>query len=235
MSLMNLLATGRTLDTAQDAPTRYKMAPQNFLPKFVSASRGISGAPAFAPVPAAPARPLASQQAAKKLETGSLFEFSGAKNLRADASTQNGDAKKIETMAVEGAAVTPTVPTTPAEAVVPWPKEKAKNPGRTIAPAFINPFAASSKASRRKWRLQEILFVRRKRRASGDLVQAEWSLDKVAVVRNDLSDADLEIVRATAPRVEEPERVAQTVERESGESGLVRLALKFFRMKRFGI
>jgi|ERR1043166_7731248 hypothetical protein len=232
MSLMNLLATGRTLDTAQDAPTRYKMTQQNFLPKFAPASRGISvTAPA---VFAAPANPVAPRIEAKKLETGSLFEFSAP-----------GDSSPVALLPIEAAKKIETIPAVSVRA------EKGKNPCRTPAPAFVNPFAGSATTARRKWRLHEVLFMRRKRRTGGDLIQTEWTLDKVAVVRNDLSDTDFEIVRASSAPPEKLERTAPVVPSESatataaagqagetvesGASGLMRLALRFFRMKRFGI
>lgn len=52
-------------------------------------------------------------------------------------------------------------------------------------------------APRRTWSLKRALFLRRApKTANNAAVQTEWALERVTVVRNDLSETDLEIVSA---------------------------------------
>jgi hypothetical protein len=61
-------------------------------------------------------------------------------------------------------------------------------------------------------------------------VQAELSLEKVQVVRNDLSDADLEIVPAAVPVVPEqlPSLMAAAGKQEPDGNAWTRLTTRFF-------
>lgn len=58
----------------------------------------------------------------------------------------------------------------------------------------------NASVQQRKWSLKQVLFVRRSQQTvDGRAVQTEWALEKVMVMRNDLSDSDLEIVAARKP------------------------------------
>ena len=219
MSLMQLLATSRSIDAAKDGPTRYKMAEQNLLPRFSVPRRGARGAP-----PEAPANSVASlvnePVPPSRLETASLFDF----HLRPSKATQ-------KTPAVPSSKL-PSLAAAPVELAHPAPEPEATIAKQTL-PEAANPFVAvpSVKIKKSRWSLFETLFVRRrKKHRNGKLVQGEWVLDQVTVVRNDLSDADLEVVAGEASAREGS--AARTSKRESMTQALARFTTRFQRMER---
>jgi hypothetical protein len=176
MSVLRLLATGRSLVGLKEPVSPYRMRTQGLLPKFGS-SKNPFAAPTRPEPPAAPARQ----------ETGTLFE--------AEPKPQP-------------VTPTPVKPAKPVRAVAAAPMAAAavvepKPPG----PARVDPAALAKSSSIWGWVKQlspRSLLVRRGPGApksarswpSHRPVQAELSLDKVKVVRNDLTDTDLEIVPA---------------------------------------
>ena len=86
----------------------------------------------------------------------------------------------------------------------------------------------------RRWALKRSPFKSSLRSAPRPAVQGEFSLDKVKVVRNDLSDSDLELVAASKP-VTAPEPAAGNIfagALESKKSSLLsRVRSRLFRAK----
>ena len=147
MRIMRLLAVGQSIIGVKDGPSRYKMAEQNLLPKFASATRPLASG-----LTIKSARPGDGSVAkANKTENASF-----AAKARTDGSP---------------AAIKPCVPAKTAAIPAKGPLSLFKQ----------NPFV-----SRPATKINRLP------------VQAELSLDAVKVVRNDLSDADLEIVPVTS-------------------------------------
>ena len=99
-----------------------------------------------------------------------------------------------------------------------------------------SPFSNAS-AQQRNWSLKQILFVRRSRKiVEGRAVQTEWALEQVTVVRNDLSDSDLEIVPARRPLppkpVANPSWLFWKRQREVSSSPWNRWASRIFAMRK---
>ncbi len=171
MSLVRLLTTGKSLIGIKDSTSRYQMRHRHLLPKF-----GAERNPFAAPAASTPARVLAS---------------------KSPAAASPGPAASVRGMS-------------PAEAAAARLKETKRLP--TAGPAEAKPATRkpSVLALARGWFsrwLQEL--TRRHRqlprnpapksaisRSGRPPVQDELSLDQIKVVRNDLSEADVEIVPA---------------------------------------
>jgi hypothetical protein len=191
MSLLKLLAAGRSLIGTRAAQSPYRMRTENLLPKFESSKNPFAakakaeaqeqpkaGKPTTQPTGAA-ARPA-------KMETTSLF-----------------DAKPADVVAapVKVADVQPVVVEQRAKAEAPKVLEASKAPAHehsTVA-------AGKKRVAFGEWmnKLNPLKLLpaesegrKKPSRAPREPVQAELSLEKVRVVRNDLSDADLEIMSA---------------------------------------
>ena len=160
MSLLRLLAAGRSLVGLNQPNSRYRVTSQRLLPRFVSKgnpfrtqadgaekSRLTSAEPPEAAPPAATSQvlPAASIHACKQIEIAPVKPKSAAK----PASQKWADWASKCAATVAGA-----IHARPAK------------PAKPAIPAFAKP-----------------------------LVQGELSLERVKVVRNDLSDSDLDIVR----------------------------------------
>src|SRR5579859_1432490 len=209
MSLMRLLTTGKSLVGMQDNLSRYRLTKQRLLPKFNSKKNP------FAPsVKAEPAKPAADEVPPAAAETGPFFEnktgdpaaSAGARSIERDSA----GASPFHRGGVESISVPPAKTGAKADgvtAVVP-PREPVlanRNGQRDLAP----PLAARSRKSALagNWlKVAGLLSGRlaRKQKTSGPKparkpVQCELSLEKVKVVRNDLSDTDLEFRAARKP------------------------------------
>jgi hypothetical protein len=179
MSLLRLLATGKSLVGMPDTNSRYRMRTQNLLPKFGSAKNP------FAPPPPSMESPGGNVNVPPaKLETASLFE---------PAAQEPVPAKPAKPAATKESKTPPRQPVNPA----PSAKVEAKT---AASPAPVVP---SSKPGRlagwvKKLNPLSLLPPRRgeggRGRPARKHVQTELTLEKVRVVRNDLSDNDLEIV-----------------------------------------
>jgi hypothetical protein len=178
MSLLRLLATGKSLVGMRDTESRYRMRTQNLLPKFGSAKNPFAPAPPNAQTPTSPANPPMPH-----LETGSLFD---------------SPPKELPKQPVTKQAKTP--PRRPADADVPV-KAEVKLPATPIAPTPVR----SPAPKPRRWsgwigKFNPLALLPSKGgdggrgRGARKPVQAELTLERVRVVRNDLRDTDFEIV-----------------------------------------
>lgn len=194
MSLLRLLTTGKSLVGMQDTNSRYRMRTRNLLPKFGS-GRNPFAAPAPKGNGPAPG-------ASSKLETGSLFESAQPEPSTPAKPVEKKEtrkpivlpAKPVESPKVEVeakpmvAAATPALAPAPAIATarsVSKPKPAAKSPAWTGWMKKLNPLALLS-----QWGGDRA----GRNRPARKPVQTELTLDRVRVVRNDLSDTDVEIV-----------------------------------------
>jgi hypothetical protein len=174
MSLLRYLATGKSLVGMRDTESRYRMRTRNLLPKFGSAKNP------FAPAAAKPESPGGSPNApAGKLETASLFEPPSMERP-----------KPVETKEAKAPARQPVKADLPAKAEVklmatPAPSSAAPKPRRWTAwIRKLNPLSL----------LPPMRGGGGRNRTAHKPVQAELTLEKVRVVRNDLNDTDFEIV-----------------------------------------
>ena len=236
MSLMQFLTVGRSFGGAKEGPNRYRVNEQCLLPKFGKPN------PTFRTTTLMVAPKVAADRSRIGVgETGSLFDlqpprppgnecFPATRSARQDstpvvppvrssANTHLGEPPKpkdpIKAIASIPGNGKDTLNRRPEVAQAELPVVPAPNPFATpSAPAVVtDPSRIPPPKKRWQWLLEGMLYTRRKnvstRRAP---VQREWSLGGVTVVRNDLSDADLEVVPATAVRSESARRpAAETV------------------------
>jgi hypothetical protein len=110
-------------------------------------------------------------------------------------------------------------------------------PAPSILPGSQAPVKASGQKPR--WSFFGRLFRRKPpRNTFGVPVQTEWKLEQVTVIRNDLSDSDLELIpagRRPAPLPEPPastrEPAPQPAAHPQGAKGRARLSFRFFKSK----
>ena len=169
MRMVRLLAAGKSLVGAEDPGTRYRMTDPRALPKFGSPQNPFRSKTKLEP---------AQSEAAAGPSTscmGSVLPL-GTPNVQAD----------------------PTVPQDE-------PKRASSQPACAPTHRQSDPLPAGW-LRRLAGMLSSMLWWRRTAagnypapRLTKPLVQGDLSLDNIRVVRNDLSDADLEIVRAEAP------------------------------------
>jgi hypothetical protein len=239
MSLINLLNVGKSFGEAKDRPHRYKISPQSALPRFAAARRPISLAPTIKERPVkskmfqqrSPTETGAVSKAAPdssgRLVQMALAQFSQSKSQRhkivpvsgaADGSESNTIFRVVEPQPAAIVAVTASapVPAPPAKRQERPRPEKHDDSGdnnpRTPLRAEVPPMNRGW----RNWRLFRKWFKGGK---ASKPVQIEWALDKVTVVRNDLSDADLEVVTVQAGDVPPAKPVGWLGKREfAGEA-----------------
>ena len=226
MSLIRFLAAGSSLRGIKDRRSPYKMVQQNLLPKF-GAEKGEEKAPApqAAPTPQPPAvsrpvvRPKHGQQTRERMrmsESGADPKNDAPDGLKPGPQSQQGrggtrpyraagdlkpspqSVEKMQTSAAEGVAKKMPVETTGTGGIFRrWAQMK-------------NPFRAKPVV-----------------RKAVPPVQAELRLESIKVVRNDLSEADLEIVpRAAAKELEPP--VSGSATPQSSRVAWQRIATRLF-------
>jgi len=184
MSLLRLLAAGRSLVGMKDITARYRMRTAGLLPKFGSPKNPFA-APTKAEPKAKPGiAPLAVPTAAKpepvKMETVPLFD--GKPKAPAAPKTPVAPVKAKEPLREVIQAARPELKPKPARPVTAAGKPVAFGGWVTK----INPLPLLR-------RLKPGANKSPKARAA---VQGELSLEKVKVVRNDLNDADVELMPA---------------------------------------
>jgi hypothetical protein len=216
MSFSKLLAAGKSLVGMPDTDCRYRVRTENLLPKFISPKNPFAQP---APKPAAPPAPPAetSRPTAARMETAPLFESDRAKtdpvrevkvSIARPGRPVKVEIRRTEVNApsepsrVRDETPTPEVKGAPAPAGVEngVTALKAKTLPPTLAPTPAKPAETGRWFGwMKKLNPLALLFKGRggimasRGRIGKSPVQAELSLDRVQVVRNDLRDADLEI------------------------------------------
>jgi hypothetical protein len=174
MSLLRLLATGKSLVGMPDTNSRYRMRTRNLLPKFGSAKNPFAPPPPSLEAPGGTASPSPA-----KLQTGSLFEPAPPEAAKPVAIKEPK-----------------TSPRRPAAIVAPTKAEA--RPVTSAAPAMPSAKPGRWAGWVKKLNPLSLLPPRRgdggRGRPSRKPVQTELTLEKVRVVRNDLNDTDLDIV-----------------------------------------
>lgn len=198
MSLMQLLAMGKSIGTIQDRPTPYKMRQQNLLPKF-----GVSSPESV------------------RYDNGGTVEPSpgrsdGATVRRSDSTTGLGvssepaaeDTKAVDTGS--SPSQSESARTSRAASLAPQPSERTSGPRSVAFPLG-------------RWTALKKPLEWKSRGKGGPPVQTELGLDMVKVVRNDLSESDLEVVSA---------KVSPEVAIKSGRVLWRQLCTRWFRWGR---
>jgi hypothetical protein len=221
MSLGKLLAAGRGLMGIRDNGSRYQMRTEALLPKFHSDKNPFGTSPVpeltrrepakVAAAAVASPKPEATKSEPAKLVTHSLFESQAA------------------TVALVPRAETADAP--PTEPVTPARIESVNVQPPRVEPPVTRPAAAPAKPrlSLAAWvkKLNPLKYLplrapgakAAKSRAVRTPVQTELSLERVKVMRNDLSEADLEVVRARPAQLGLAPKATPSVQRLQSLSG----------------
>ena len=191
MRMVRLLAAGKSLVGAKDPGTRYRMTGPRALPKFGSAQNPFRSKPKLEPSPLP--GPLPSDGRGRRAQS------------EAPASAS---ASCVGSVLPLGSPIVQADPTVPQDE----PKRASCQPAGGSTHRQRDPLPSDGRGKGGGWlrRLAGMLIsmlwwrrtAARNYPAPGltkPLVQGDLSLDKVRVVRNDLSDADLEIVRVEGP------------------------------------
>lgn len=209
MSLTNLLAVGRSVIGIRSEPTRYKMTQDNLLPKFAPVGRPVSLAPITHPE-------AALQETV--VELAPQVELPVAEDLFAPP------APVAKTVEVAAQAVTHPLEAKPV---------KAKASAQPVTQRKLESLADARREQARSWFKNPFASVG-KAKSERTLVQTELLLEQVKVVRNDLSEADIEVVPSAVkaevvapapalPKVTEPKPTEVTT-----GNGWSRLTAKLF-------
>jgi len=181
MSLLQLLTTGKSLVGTRDSENRYRMANRRVLPKFGSAKN-----------PFRAVEPEGKGQAPNSNSETSTFKRPGESGGLFSRETAQTNAKNE---------------TAGSARPEPRPAERQASGREGWARRAMGRCREAAAALRAYWRWRLSSWAKP---SGGGLVkavpvfgkppvQAELSLDRIRVVRNDLSDADLEVVRAKRP------------------------------------
>jgi hypothetical protein len=214
MSLLRLLTAGKSLIGVQQATGRYRLPDPRSMPKFGDGK--IKTRPAKVESEARPAGGTAEQMnraaaiaVAEKLETELTVSAAAPAPARASEPRQ-----AMAEMAGPAEARTqePQTEKSP-EAVSTSPGAETKTPGKRSGNGWISKLSSLKKI----WQRNEARAS--KPRPELRPVQGELSLDKIKVVRNDLSESDLEVVPLRSRRGGK-EKSAETVDGAREKVGL---------------
>jgi hypothetical protein len=179
MSLLRLLATGKSLVGMQDTGSRYQMRTRNLLPKFGSAKN-----PFAQPPPNAGTSGGSATSSSAKLETGSLFEPAAPEPAPREP-VKAPPIKESNMPAKQPVAAALPAKVEAKQAASPPPVTPSSKPGRWSGwVKKLNPLSL----------LPPLRGAGGRSRPARKHVQTELTLEKVRVVRNDLSDSDMEII-----------------------------------------
>src|SRR6266404_6174665 len=201
MSLARLLSAGKSLVGGMDNTIRYRMGNPGMLPKFGSGKNPF-------------------RSGAKRQEPTQLIQPPGpdAESPKPALSPPAANTRQPR----EGESMAGAMPVTPARAAAESGGQREKQDSR--APSWGSALGAT-------WRgwlaaVKARLPRRNPKRMRSDLpqsakplVQPELSLDKVKVLRNDLSDTDLEVVPVAAPMALKIETVTKPGRGNSRQAG----------------
>jgi hypothetical protein len=166
MSLMRLLSAGKSLLGGKDAPTRYRMREPGMLPKF-------GGKNPF----------LKSDKKADGLPHTGLIAPAG-EAMRGSETTHEAEVGEAEQKGSGGRVRASTVEPGPARE---WKANTEKSQGKAAWKGWLGQVRAKA------WPRKK---VEKSHQVDAGPKRRELSLDKVRVLCNDLSDADVELVPA---------------------------------------
>ena len=197
MSVLRLLATGKSLIGMKDASSPYRMRTANLLPKFESTKNPFApkkelaqAEVVIAPAKAEPAR----------LETPPLFD---AQLQPAVTPRPVMESKPVLTPPI---AIKVEFKPALAGAIVPIAKPISQPPAIRAATISVPSAPTAKRTPLFAWvkKVNPLAYLparesessRAKSKVGRTPVQGELSLEKVKVIRNDLNDADLEVIAA---------------------------------------
>jgi hypothetical protein len=173
MSLLRLLAAGKSLVGMRDAETRYRVTGQRLLPQFGSGRN-----------------PFSNREKAEAVQTGprspGAHEPKGVPEAKRSNPVTSGEREAALRRRLEGRTTPPS-------------------PGSRSPEGRLRRRAGALLAG---WKTKLVGLLAKRRcevtktaipRFTKPPVQGELSLDRIKVVRNDLSDADLEVIPAKPP------------------------------------
>lgn len=164
VNLRQLLATSRSLIGIRAAPAPLKMVEQDFLPRFGTLASRLDG-----------------KSSAQGTGSDAASPFEAAPHPRQEAEKEPGEEPRKE------AEVTPD-----AEPVPPVQADSA--PPAPQAPEAVSPPIARAGRMEKGGSRFDFFSLRRPRPVRQEPCQIEMALGRVKVMRNDLRDADLELV-----------------------------------------
>lgn len=227
MNFLRLFAAGKGLIGMRNSTSPYRMKRGAGLPKFGSPKNPFAPPPFTEPLNASPCKPEAEKESAvgretAVMETERLFK----------AATPEPVAKPQEPAPVRAAksAKSNLPPIQPAQPELrpAAPASSKPEPKRTPAGAWLKKVKKLNPLALLPTRQKSGSVARS--HALRPAVQGELSLDKVKVVRNDLSDTDLEIVPArNAMKTQSGQPAAGAVMALDEETAWNRLTARFFR------
>jgi hypothetical protein len=171
MSLLRLLAAGKSLVGMRESGTPYRLTSQRLLPQFGSGKNPFSNQQKMETEPTEQPKPGNSAEDGSLVETrnnpvdGCVREAAPLANQESSTPRQEANIQQRNALPSRRPAFLGRWKTKLVELI-------AKRPGKVTRPAMASP---------------------RPMRAP---VQSELALDRIRVVRNDLSDADVEVVSA---------------------------------------
>jgi hypothetical protein len=164
MKLMKLLAVGQSVKEGKIVFGKYKLAQQGLLPKFASTTRPFAAEATVEPIIEKPVQTRAAEVLAPKQEP-----LKEATPVKIATEFKADETQKIPIGTVLKRVESPASPKTETGFF-----KRVAEKFSVLKPGFTR--------------------ARRNKNTNARLVQTEWSLEKIKVARNDLSDADLEIV-----------------------------------------
>ena len=204
MNLMKLLTVGQSLKEGKTVLGKYKLMQPSLLPKFVCTIR---------PTKAAPVTQAAVGEAKVAPEIlPAVTEMKREKPVCVSAPLMESrppDSEKTQKI--------------PAGTVL-----KRVGEDKVVAPRISFPIRIRNKISLiwKKW------FPPRSRKRTGSIrIQTEWTLEKIKVARNDLSDADLEVIsrKATAPKLKPKPTFAEVSHGKNHGQRWIKMTARLFK------
>ncbi len=199
MSLARLLSAGKSLVGGMDNTIRYRMGNPGMLPKFGSGKN--------------PFRSGAKRQEPTQLIQPPGPDAESPKPALSPPAASTRPSREGESMAESGRAMPALAISKPDGETRRESSPKWSSAGRSIWKGWIQTIKAGLPG-----RAEKRAQVNSSHLAK-PLVQPEFSLDKVQVVRNDLSDTDLEVVAVAAPRGAKIETVTKTDRGDARQAG----------------
>jgi hypothetical protein len=185
MSLLRLLTAGRSLVGLKKTEVRYHLPGGRALPKFGSKKNPFRAT-------ALPEKAEPQERANQPQESSTGADGVARQQSSAATSVEKEEARGVETRGAGGSDQKDSVKMADERAVVREAPRDSLDVTKRRRGSAVKAFLLWGRAKKGKVRGLS---------AAKPLVQGELSLDRVKVVRNDLSESDLEIVRATRPAV----------------------------------
>jgi hypothetical protein len=213
MSLIQLLSVGRSFSNGQDLQNPYKVTQGFSLPKFGDV-RPVKRK-ASASQPAGPAPNALKLQAAAEAEAKSAATGSPAGRSQSALAVPEKLCSEAQSPSVAEAS-SPSAGPAGENGCDSAPEDERHSSGTSAASAHdvpTNSFPNPVTYPLGRWTSLTHLLVRHESpKRSAEPVQGEFCLDAVKVVRNDLHDADVELVPAKAPATASTRRSSDEIE-----------------------